>query len=1253
MTLYLHRNSSPARLADNLAEWLAQAPLGVFESELVVVASAGVERWLAQRLSHRLGAAEGVADDGVTAGLEVRSPGSLISLLLDREFDDPWSLERFTWAVLDAMDAVAGRKGFEALTRHIGADGPPEVAGAAAVAGAAETPGIRGKDGTSTTTSTDPAATFPESEAWLRRVRQSRRYATARRLAGLFIRYTDERPDLVRAWARGEAPPACAGLDAGAEDLTWQATLWRESVARVIATTDADVSAIERHDAVLRALRRGEVPPQIPSRINLFGQTQLSRSTLELLQALSAHRDVHLWLPHPSPQLWSDLEPLLGLTCGNDVGPGGHAVDSSPSLRAADESHQHVRHPLLASLGRDARELQASLARVGVVSPADGDASADACSADEAPVTWQPRQFVSHPHASATGQAPTVSRLAQLQDDIRANRPPTSWVLEPGASTDKHTAPTPRDLSLQVHACHGPARSVEAMRETLLWLLDPHGPGLQPRDIIVMCPDVETYAPLIKAAFSQVSARSSSAHLWGDDELTVTSAHPAQELWVQLADRGMAQTNPLAAVAISLLTLVAGRMTSTEVIDFASHPCVARRFGFDAEDLERITSWVEASGARWGRDAGHRNEYGLADVTANTWDQAADRLALGVAVAQGTPSGIAVRAPLDDITHSDITTVSAFLELLDDLQRAASHIRGRSTADPSLPAQSFTPHEWFEWVRDLTLSLTETEPLNAWQKAQFEREMNRLIESATHAKALRLTDVRLLMESRWAPRPTRQNFRNGAASVCTMTPMRSVPHAAVIMLGLDDGVVPRNPVPDGDDILARCPVVGERDVRSEDRQLILDAIMAASEYFIAFYSGFDERTGERRPACVPIQELMATASRTGGITAPADAPTPDAVEAAVAAGVLHEHPLQPFDERNFELASPLPGGSFDSHSYDGAVALRTGRAAATRPPVLAELSLPPVSELDNLTLDDLLGFLRNPAQTFCRKRLDITVPREHDELSTGIPIELNALERWKIGDELLTCALSGESIGHAVARLRASGLVPPGPLANSLDRTVLGPVSKILNEIPPNPAATVDISLDVPLAHSSRTVRLSGVVSGVRGHELTVATFASVNAKHLMNAWLRLLTLSVHEPEHAWSARIIGGKNTVRLRAVDPAESRSFLSALVAMYNEGLTSVMLHDPKTSHAYTDSYRRAMRTGRITHEQAHDRALHAARNAWEGTFDFPGSNADRWWLHVLGSRVTIQDVDRLPRPAGASFAETARRLWIPVFDHLGEA
>ena len=81
--------------------------------------------------------------------------------------------------------------------------------------------------------------------------------------------------------------------------------------------------------------------------------------------------------------------------------------------------------------------------------------------------------------------------------------------------------------------------------------------------------------------------------------------------------------------------------------------------------------------------------------------------------------------------------------------------------------------------------------------------------------------------------------------------MRSIPHKVVCLLGLDDGSFPRHIERDGDDLTAQDPRVGDRDARSEDRQLLLDALLAARQHLVITYSGHDERSNQPRPPAVP------------------------------------------------------------------------------------------------------------------------------------------------------------------------------------------------------------------------------------------------------------------------------------------------------------------------------------------------------------------------------------------------------------------
>ena len=90
--------------------------------------------------------------------------------------------------------------------------------------------------------------------------------------------------------------------------------------------------------------------------------------------------------------------------------------------------------------------------------------------------------------------------------------------------------------------------------------------------------------------------------------------------------------------------------------------------------------------------------------------------------------------------------------------------------------------------------LTRISDADAWQTSQMQREFGDVLADAGARSdtVLRLPDVKALLDRHLAGRPTRANFRTGTLTVCTMVPMRSVPHRVVCLVGLDDGVFPRH-----------------------------------------------------------------------------------------------------------------------------------------------------------------------------------------------------------------------------------------------------------------------------------------------------------------------------------------------------------------------------------------------------------------------------------------------------------------------------
>jgi hypothetical protein len=254
-----------------------------------------------------------------------------------------------------------------------------------------------------------------------------------------------------------------------------------------------------------------------------------------------------------------------------------------------------------------------------------------------------------------------LTLLRRVQSAVWEDAAPPGEPL-PGAE-DLRPLLTGDDHSLQIHACHGRARQVEVVRDAILHLLA-EDPSLEPRDVIVMCPDIEAFAPLIHATFG---AADTSADGEGDEVGDGPDVRRPPDLRVRLADRSLRQTNPVLGALASLLDLVDARMTSAEVLDFAGREPVRRRFRLDEDDLSRMAEWVGATGIRWGLDGPHRAPFKLGGIEQNTWRAGLDRVLAGVAVAEQEQRLVAGVLPLDDVESGAIDLAGRFAELVDRL----------------------------------------------------------------------------------------------------------------------------------------------------------------------------------------------------------------------------------------------------------------------------------------------------------------------------------------------------------------------------------------------------------------------------------------------------------------------------------------------------------------------------------------------------------------------------------------------------------
>ncbi|MFS0884690.1 exodeoxyribonuclease V subunit gamma [Aeromicrobium sp. 179-A 4D2 NHS] len=1094
MTFHLHRAERTDVLADGLADLLAQPTDDPFATELVVVAALGTERWLSQRLSHRLGAAPG-RTDGVTAGVRFARPHSIAAELLGTDDQDPWRPDALTWRVLEVLEGSLDQPWLATVARHLGQH-------------------LGGEE---------------------RELRRDRRLGVARHTADLLHAYARQRPAMTAAWTAGRDEDGTGAPLA--DDLRWQAELWR----RVHAVIDAPAPD-ERIAAAIALLEDDPAAADLPGRVSLFGHNRLPWGELRVLAALARHRDVHLWLPHPSPVAWDRLAGLTGVVA-----------------REEDDSADLVGSPLLAALGRDVRELQRSLAEV----------------APDATV---------HPAAPVPRPA---TLLGRLQADVAAD-----------AVGEGGPPPAADDRSLQVHACHGKARQVDVLRDVVVGLLQ-DDPSLEPRDILVMVPDIEAYAPLFHAAFGQAEVLGESSH------------HPGHQLRVMLADRAASRTNPLLGLIVAILELARrGRATNAEVLDLLDSAPVRERFGLDDDAVERIGAWVEASGVRWGFDAEHRRRFGL-PLAQNTWRAGLDRLVTGLAATEDPTRPVADVLPLDDVPSGDVDLVGRLVTFVDALERAVATC-----------GTGATMAGWSRRFDDMLTELTDVAPRDAWQRHQVDRELERLDDDTT---VLRPGEVLSLVRDRWSGRPSRASFRTGSLTVCTMVPMRSVPHRVVCLVGLDDGTFPRTAHVDGDDALARRPLTGERDPRAEDRQLLLDAVMSATEHLVITYTGADEHRGQPLPPAVPLGELLDQVRRTAGDV-----------------DVVTHHPLQPFDPRNLRPGAIVGDGrpfSFDPAALAGARASLRPRLEPA-PFLAADL---PREEPRDVRLDELVQFVQNPVKAFWRQRLDVALPGDEDLLDEDLPITLDGLERWKIGQRLLDAAVRGVPADDAWAAVWRSGMLPPGRLGAALGSDVGTRVATLVagtEALRAGEATSVDVDVALPDGR-----RLTGTIDGVHENRVVTVSYSTVHARHRLRDWVRLLALVAQRPEDEWIAHTAGkiGRGTAQLVTRAPADRRDapgLLADLVELRDAGLVRPLPLPVELAFLYASQLRSR---GPRAAERIAAAEWHREPRRFGPTPERDTEEVVRVW----GRKARFADL------VDAGFTRWAPRLWDGALDHQQEA
>jgi len=550
-------------------------------------------------------------------------------------------------------------------------------------------------------------------------------------------------------------------------DEHWQAELFRLLIKDTNGLHRARIASLFME----RLHKRKE---KLPSQISVFGISAIPRFHMDIISAVSKVVDVHLFLMNPCKEYWGDL-----LSERQIIRRGGISKQ---------ELHMEKGNSLLSSLGKMGRDFFDIINEY---------------------------EFIED---SRFQEIEETSLLSYIQSDILNLRDPEA-IKKREIKED--------DLSIQIHSCHSPMREVEVLYDRLLDLLQ-NKPHLRPRDIVVMTPDIERYAPFIQAVFG--------------------APDPDIKIPFSIADRSPRWENKVVSTFFKILGLRETRLEASRVLDVLESDPVSRMFDISMDDMDLIRTWVREAGIRWGIDKETRQKMSGLSIGTGTWDEGIKSLVLGYALldeAQGVFEDI---FPYDKLEGKEAELLGRFVEFLNRLFRYVKEFFSKKGLS-----------EWRDLLFDMIDELFFVDEENQADIQLLRNiigEMARMEDLSGFHEKLDLDALVWDMERQLDRRGYGSRFLSGGITFCAMLPMRSIPFKVICLIGMNYESFPRHSKRWEFDLIQKYPRKGDRSKRDDDRYLFLEIILSARESLYISYTGQSIKDNSPIPPSVVVSELL-------------------------------------------------------------------------------------------------------------------------------------------------------------------------------------------------------------------------------------------------------------------------------------------------------------------------------------------------------------------------------------------------------------
>lgn len=783
--------------------------------------------------------------------------------------------------------------------------------------------------------------------------------------------------------------------------------------------------------------------------------------------------------------------------------------------------------------------------------------------------------------------------LHNIQSDILEleNRAVAGVNIEEFSRSDNKRPLDPLDSSITFHVCHSPQREVEVLHDRLLAMLE-EDPTLTPRDIIVMVADIDSYSPFIQAVFG--------------------SAPADRYLPYAISDRRARQSHPVLEAFISLLSLPDSRFVSEDVLALLDVPVLAARFDITEEGLRYLRQWVNESGIRWGIDDDNVRELELPATGQHTWRFGLTRMLLGYAMesAQGEWQSV---LPYDESSGLIAELVGHLASLLMQL-----NIWRRGLA------QERPLEEWLPVCRDMLNAFFLPDAETEAAMTLIEQQWQAIIAEglgAQYGDAVPLSLLRDELAQRLDQERISQRFLAGPVNICTLMPMRSIPFKVVCLLGMNDGVYPRQLAPLGFDLMSQKPKRGDRSRRDDDRYLFLEALISAQQKLYISYIGRSIQDNSERFPSVLVQELIDYIGQSHYL--PGDeALNCDESEARVKAHLTCHHTRMPFDPQNYQP------GNLQSYAREWLPAASQAGKAHSEFVQPLPFTLP-----ETVPLETLQRFWAHPVRAFFQMRLQVNFRTEDSEIPDTEPFILEGLSRYQINQQLLNALVEQDDAERLFRRFRAAGDLPYGAFGEIFWETQCQEMQQLADRVIAcrQPGQSMEIDL------ACNGVQITGWLPQVQPDGLLRWRPSLLSVAQGMQLWLEHLVYCA-SGGNGESRLFLRKDGEWRFPPLAAEQALHYLSQLIEGYREGMSVPLLVLPESGGAWLKTCYDAQNDAMLDDDSTLQKARTKFLQAYEGNMMVRGEGDDIWYQR-LWRQLTPETMEAI--------VEQSQRFLLPLF------